>query len=594
MAYTPTLKDTLEIEAKNKASQGAYTPTLADTEAIEKARQPQIGNIHSMVGGFVNPFSDIANWGIRGADYLLHASGARPDLIPLIPQIATKPGWARDVGDVAGYLVPFTGALKGVRLAGMGAKALEAGALGSSKLAELAAKAPRTARIAESGAAGAITGAATSPSTKHQLASTVLGGLGGIGGESLAQALAKSGQAVAQLGVPERLRSAFTQQATFSPQQAPMANMLENIADKYISAKNSVTPLYRNVFKDLKDANGKMQAEDLPNYQGEMMRDLSLGRPIPRGVEGVDELTRDFEGSGRPYIDPEETHFLQSRLAALSKSSPLKEDRIAYGKYYKALNQDLKDFLKKGGKLSDYEKANDVFKKTLLPFNKSKIFSRKIKPILDLNTDIVNGEHQLFFGGVNPLARQSSLANEFFPKATEKDLGKMNELSELLGNKNLAREHLRQNMVFNHATTNPQTGQSILNVNNFLKREEKLSPNQRNFLFSPEEQRFMRAMRVSQSKQAKPLTGLAKNIANRAASSYLLHMIFPKWGALAGILGGDAAVKSLSEGAGRFLTRGKTPEELVSRTLDQPEVKGSRVLGGLGSLGGVQFANPEQ
>ena len=490
----------------------------------------------------INPANTVLD-ATRGLAHLLHAPALPPTW--KIPSVPTEHGISSVAGALAGFALPFGEAAKGIEL---GAEAL---GLGGESLA-----AQRAAHIAKSGLAGGIAGEATVPSGQHGVLPAALGAAGGVVGEGIGQILRPSAQHLGKIVAAQRLLDHLKASSDLvgGEGRAP-ENMLDDLQEHYVNAQNKVAPKYQAIFKDLAPKGQVMQTTDMPTLQS-TIGDLTKRNARLSGVIYPKDLISPSLGG----IDPEEVHHAQSKMGRFADSSFDPADKAVYSKVQKGMQMDLQSFLKKHGKLAAYKKASAAHIKHLVPFRNSRAFSTNIEPHINRWwVHSLEGKGGTQFSGMDDATKSATIARKFVPTANESDLGKFHELKRMLGNnQDLAVEHTRNNIFAPYLKEGEATGTPEVKVAGFLKRYEKLSPQQRDLLFKPDEQTILKGAQTALTMPKE----VAKSLPETALGMIAGHYFGGAPGAAAGLVAGRGVSEGIGKGIGRILAP-KDPAEIV-------------------------------
>jgi hypothetical protein len=556
-AFTPQ-----ELESYSNMMAGRPTTFLGrQAKSFERGAQ-------DVAGGVVNPLLNVANL------VLPHAHQ--------IPQIPTRDSVPMHAGQLLGYTLPYEGAARGIDVGvNLARRFLPAAEKELSPLLQ------RIGTVARGVGAGSAAGAATAPSGER-LPAGIFGAAGGGIGEGAAQALRGVVGGASKLGLPERIAQKVQTESPVSLNGEAGDNLVEDIGQHYTDAKNSVSPLYQNLFKGAKDQQRSIAPDDLQNYAKIITQDKSLNRAVPAAIRTPNEMPLYELPKDKVSLDPEQLHFEKSRYQTLARSAKDPEQRIAYGRYGDALGKDLNNILDKHGLKDDYANAATAFKQKLLPFNQSKVFTQQLKPYLDTHTTLDDeGNHFLNLGGVRDTAPTTKIAKRLVPTSTEKDMGKLNELTNLMaGNKAQAGIHARNVMFGDTILRDNKTGQSHLNVDALAAKAQKLSQPQRDFLFNPEEQRTIDAL--AETKKGRQPSRI-RNIEELGTGAIIGHHLLPGFGTVAGLLAGIPVGEAGRRAIGQLLTRKMTLPQLTEKVLSPATVRPSRIAGPAASYLGAQF-----
>lgn len=588
MTYKPTAADLAALPdsmPNSASSQRPYQPTAADLAALpDHVPGGAVGQYIKQAGidvggGLINPLINTANLVLPSKE--------------AIPNIKTQPGIGSTLGGIAGYIAPFKGAEMGLDAAGAGVRAaipairatlpqLLKGA--SAAIPEIESAVPsviptalkRGGKIIKSSLAGLLSGYGASP-TGRRGAGAVFGGAGGAAGEGVGQLIGSFTHGAGGMGIAQALPKRFSESAPIPVNGEAGENMIEDIGKNYTDAKNAVSPLYRKTFNLARNQKMAIQPEDLTRYNAMLGKDAQLNRRIPSAIRTPDEFPQYELDNNSTALDPEQIHFERSRYSGLSHGARDPEQRIAYGRYADALNQDLNDQLKSAGLDDMYQNSANQFKEKLLPFNNNKVFRQQLKPALDMNSTVEdNGMHTLNIGGVSQTAPTTKIAKRLLPTANESDMGKLNELTQLMGgNAKAAGKHAKNVLFGDTVIRNPATGQPDLNVESFTNKAQKLSQPQRDFMFNPQEQQTLDALKKTQPARR---PSRIRNLEQLGAGAAIGHHLLPGYGTVAGLLAGVPVGEMARRGMGSLLTRNKLMSELTRKALAPTTVKGTRVL----------------
>jgi len=193
------------------------------------------------------------------------------------------------------------------------------------------------------------------------------------------------------------------------------------------------------------------------------------------------------------------------------------------------LRDTLKDNLEQSG-LKDtlgktWNDANDLTKQKNQIFNE--VISPKGKDDYSSFTTYLNGK--------SPFADRGNFVNDYMPSGSQESLGKMKQLGQMLGDEDLSKMVIKKNYFDTDKGVTPKS---------YLNNYNNLSPDERNYLFSPEQNQMTQALKNILEKNPDAL---------KAASlgSHLWH------GSLQFLLGGAAGhamgLPFLEAGAGTAL-----------------------------------------
>ena len=542
----------------------------------------------------LNNVINIVNLAPDAANGILHHVGVHGS-IPDIPTIQTKAGLSKDAADISAF-VP--------------AMATGVGAI------EDAAKLPAAAKFLESGlghfgkqvAGGTAAGLATS---KDREAGAIGGGIGAGMGEAGAQGLSWLGREASKLGVADKMKDLMA--AAYQLPSTSAEKLVQALGNRYMNAKNSVKSLYEGALNNLPDMQHDqktpvyvdklmrglkpMQHNDFKNYHKLVTIDKSNKSITPRVANLLSKRYVGVDKDGKLSASPLNIHFLQSRLNSLKMNTIDPELKQAYHDYGNAIDNDLQTYLKKNNRLDDYKKADDEFKKRVLPFYDKKYqFMKKIADNLEGSTPLDDETGQVS-AMLAPTTKMSDAVKQFMPTKNENDLGKMNKLSSLLGSKDEAATHLK-NLMLESSRAGGENSNEIDSVK-LLKNYNDLSNQQKDFIFNKDEQKNMdgldRAIKESKSfgRLAKrAVTGGILGAGVGYGSSEFDHLS-PLYSTMVGLgagAGGLAVPRALEKAIMGSLLRDKTPEQLASKLLDKKVPKGigktAAIAGGIGSLEG--------
>jgi len=207
MSYTLTLKDIDPLMKASATPPKNYTLTLKDIQGLQPPPPQHHSSLYNLGAGFLNPFINMLNLLPEGVTAGMHALGAKRFQDPLIKTFPSEGGLAYDVGNVAGFAVPFGDIAGGVE----GASALARGIPGIGRGLKALARVPGgtlAGRTAQTAIAGGLTGAATtSPTTGREtgaIGGTIGAGLGGLGSQvlgRLASPFAMKGRKIAAAAI---------------------------------------------------------------------------------------------------------------------------------------------------------------------------------------------------------------------------------------------------------------------------------------------------------------------------------------------------------------------------------------------------------
>lgn len=553
-------------------------PEVKAWEKYPKAepKKPSYTTPHNLLAGAVNPFINIANLVPRGTSALAHLAGAPSSVkIPEIPEVSHSPNSpAYLAGDIGSSIATFIGSGGilggGAKLATKIPKIVELGEFLAEHPKLPLNLAKRGVQVAKSAGAGALSSYGTAGgSNKNRMGSALGGALGGALGEGLGQMLSGSTGSVSHMGDYDKLSSLYKNKHPFDLEGNAASNMLGDIGEEYVKARNKAIPLYNKTFNGL-TGKIKMKPDDLKEFNKYIG---SLEPSEKRLILSKNVKPHDlYDKSGD--ADAQQIHFMKSRLKGLSNKM-YQSGAMGHplGSLYEgasdSLSNDLDSFLKGNNKLDAYNDAAKSFAKNVVPFHENSVFSKSIKPTIEAHTENVGGEDILNYNGINKLARTSKIVSKLLPNSTEKDFGSINQLEKLLGgDKDKTVFHIRNNLA-SPFIKRDNMGNNHLDIEKFLAREEKLSPEQRDYLFSKEEQKPFHALRKSKPTQSDKTRRRATEAVLGGAVG---HLLFPKIGGYLGVAGGLSVGEVLRKGISSIFSPNEV-ESLASHILKTNPIK---------------------
>ena len=506
MPYTLTRSDIKKIDAEDAKKKGTYQLTKSDIDAINRESELKRGlsavghGAENFAGGAINPLINTFNLAPEAANAAVKAITGHPNTFADIPDIPVQAGIMSDIGNLAGYAIPATGALK----------AIEAGvdvgraAMGADQAAQTASHFAPSPSLAKSVGANVAAGGAVSPQGDREQG-MVYGGAGGGAGHLLGRIAPTVGRAIKQAGLPEaasRFTGQVAQKLPFRSDDEVNNEMIGTIGQRYVDAKNKSVPLYKQVFQELHRRSqvplkGRQVAEfekmrdmtpqhleDYHNTLGGMTK--SEARTIKHAVnpEGLEIPDRG------DILDPEKVHYAQSKLGNLSRKYKERDPALSslYNEGRQGLKMSLQKFIKGHDQLDKYNDASKSYAKDVAPFinklpNGAKNPLEELISNLDDKTDSATG--------ITTLEKSSPLVDfhnikkvtsPLFETAGDTDLRKLNFLTKALGgDRDKAIEYTKHNLFKN--TFNNSTGK--FDSNKFINQYDKLSNAQREALFNP-------------------------------------------------------------------------------------------------------------
>ena len=466
------------------ASQEGKGPTrpIDWSQYVDK---PTPSTLQNIVGPVLDPMINMANFALRQGHRLgqlgeqagLKTTAPAPS--PKIPHIPYKPGIRSTLLEMGGYLIPGEAEFRAANVLGRGAmKAIPAlGRLAERKLPAL------LGRLGKAGAVGVGTAVPARDPGQSVESAALGGGLGGVFGEGLARVVGKVAPSLLRGARFNNFKNAFLKGAPKKLESAAQTDALNHVVDSYQAARKAASKPYKQLWDHLKTSDGNFTFKDVPNLSKLIEKDGD------KAVLNLEDIDKNEAG----HIDPEQFHFLKSgTFQAAKKSNKLgdvraqKEARQGF-KYHKAMETDFDNFLSGNNQLENYQGAQENWKKTILPYIDSKIFSKILDEVkTPSGAEEINHEGAVLsntqMSKLKGTARLSKLAKRLLPGAKDADEGAINEFANLLGNdKGSAIQHIR-NLLFSKHYEDKE-----FNMGELGKELRKLKGDNRELILSPHE-----------------------------------------------------------------------------------------------------------
>jgi len=488
--------------------------------------QPQHGKLYSFLGEIANNIINPINWllsplkgatmpGLMGGQSaLLNQQGTptqQPSVAPQLPTFKGTHGVPAFLGDVAGFALPF----------GAASKALSVGAKLPVIESMVSGLKPGLKSLAKTMGSGAVAGYADTSPDSSRKANALMSAAGGLIGEGGARALGKGFETIPKLlprAAPEipptELETEFENTLSkINQEKRPTSteasqDLLNSLVRKYSEARQGVRPLYDEVFGgSAKGLVEPMEKSDLKNY-----RNYRMGLPRYRSAKLLPY--RGLETPDMEAVNPQDVHFYKSNLMKLGRKYLQSNPELArnYNEAAEALDYDLGKFLNKQGLGDAYNEAQTQWANKVVPYTSDKNFSQILEHLdkdklakfekapniqsakaSGLDEDVIDTTTPNFLKETAPVAK---LTSRFLPTHSEYDPGSMEKLGTLLKDKDLAAKHLKNIFYAKHQKTNGFDLGSFLKemYSKVGKAGKSLSPEQRNFMFTPEERKYWDAL----------------------------------------------------------------------------------------------------
>jgi len=560
-------------ELKRRGKKGKEALYEVDHPILSKMEKPfkPHGAAYNALGSFHNSIANMLNLAPEALNKVVSVFGGPDNFFKELENYQVDPGYASTLGDVAAYMIPATGVEKGLVGVGRGLSKVSPELLEAvlKKMpANLRSKFAQT--LMKQTIANAAASAAVTPEGKRGTAALV----GGTAGAVLPFA-GRSLQAFRSVGMPEaaeRYIKKFGQEPPFNVDEDVQRNLINDLANNYVEARNKSAPLYQSVFnaenlKPMNESSLKNYTNALENMEAKERGKLLSPRMLAKGPITAEE--EGAEAAATKDISPEYVHFYQSRLGRQLARMARRGDYEGYEQMMdakNALQKDLSSHLDKHGQLENYQQAKEQFLSDTAPYLQ-KIRNEKNSPVreiynaLDKNYD--NG--LVSFDESMPLKegeRYDTYIKNLIEKPGDTDLPRIHRLTNYLnGDRDKAIDYTKH-FLFNKSY-NANTGE--INPRQFMNIYDKLSKTQKHALFSHEQQQSVDALRKSlenkepkdRGKVSQSIKGLG-NILGAVGAGTFYHS--PE-AAAAGFVAGPAIRGAMKQATHAFLPTSKADLE---------------------------------
>ncbi|MDX1428259.1 MAG: hypothetical protein R3206_10590, partial [Salegentibacter mishustinae] len=405
---------------------------------------------------------------------------------------------------------------------------------------------------------GGVTGFATAPQGQREMSGTVGAGLGGAlpaaGG-----ALKESMRSFSLPLAAHKFLQKFSTDYEFPNDEDINKEMVNDIGNRIVEQQNKTAPQYEAILKD-KNLPELSKESDLSNYKDFLDE-------LPEAERGYFKEPTKLINRKRGTADIDYLHRYQSQLRNLGATNKVSPATAAEGR--QALREDMRNFLEKHGKGTEYEDVTQQYKQNMSPyFREIKSSSgkkiptdiRKLRDYLNTTTDPETGLKKVV--SENPLLGTKTVEEVTAPlieKPGTTGTKKLNYLTDLLGgDRASAIKYTKYNLFKKAIDSNKQE----IDPKKFISIFKTLSGAQKRALFTPMDEDMINNIGKS--------LGETKDLRSPSSVKWLRHIANMLMGGLTaahtpGGVGGD--VLGFSAGYGALPLASKIGRTTVKATL---------------------------
>ena len=483
MPYTITAADRLawdaelakDAETGSQAAAQAQAPSTPAEGAMEDGSnsswvQRALGKVGNIEEGIAKVGHDIGQGAYQSAIYnpieavgeALRSHSPEQSFLGktgkfienILPAPSGDNNWLTTLGGILGFAAPMTGATK---LLGVMSDLGKASRMGQAVRAALAT--------------GAASGISANPGERGEDAA--LGGATGGALEGMGQVGQKLSHWLLKRGALDRYKQLLPQTSTFeyTPKTPPEESLVNDIGQAYTEAQNATAPLYKQIFSKVRKKWGEMRLGDFRTLLTYRRRANEL---VPKKVQ---EMLDDFALDPYRSFDAEDVHYLQSDLRG--------QPSVAAKNYGAIISNDVRKYLAQNRELKNYNAANKLYQRNLLPYKESPLFRGSLKSAIDSASGRDEATRMMQFRPENlQKANYKAIVDKLLPTQAREGMTKLNQLTALLGgDKKLAGFHAARNILNRGTTIDADTNETLFDLHKFLNTYRGLSTQQRNFMF---------------------------------------------------------------------------------------------------------------